>query len=53
MKEGYMGKFIDLTGQTFNRLTVIEEAGKNKRGEALWLCKCSCQEEKEIIVRGS
>lgn len=33
---------IDLTGQTFGELTVIERAGSDHRGEALWLCQCSC-----------
>lgn len=36
-------KAIDLTGQIFNRLTVIKRAGTNKKtGNALWLCKCVC-----------
>jgi hypothetical protein len=39
-----MGKFIDLTGQKFGRLTVTERAGsKNKR--ALWRCVCECGNE--------
>lgn len=33
-------------GENFNRLTVIEYAGKNKRGETLVKCKCSCGNEK-------
>lgn len=37
-----MGKFKDLTGQVFGELTVIKGKGKNKRGELLWLCRCSC-----------
>lgn len=37
-----MGKRIDLSGQVFARLTVLEFAGKNERGEALWLCGCGC-----------
>lgn len=36
-----MGKRIDLTGQTFGELTVIEFAGR-MGGEAGWLCQCSC-----------
>jgi len=36
-----MGKFIDLTGQRFGKLTVIERAGTRNR-EALWHCKCDC-----------
>ncbi len=37
-----MAKLIDLTGQKFNRLTVIERHGSNKHGQPLWLCKCDC-----------
>lgn len=36
-----MGKFIDLTGQQFGRLTVVERA-KNEGREVRWLCKCEC-----------
>lgn len=32
----------DLTGQKFGRLTVIERAGSDKRGEALWKLRCDC-----------
>lgn len=36
-----MGKFIDLTGRKFGRLTVIERS--TNRGEKVaWLCKCEC-----------
>ena len=42
-----MSKFIDLIGQTFGRLKVIKFTGKNKRGQSLWLCKCSCLKETE------
>jgi hypothetical protein len=41
----------DLTGQIFERLTVIKRHGKDGRGEALWLCKCECGNE--TIVLGS
>jgi hypothetical protein len=37
-----MGKFIDLTGMIFNKLTVIELYGKNKKGDKLWKCSCEC-----------
>lgn len=39
-----MSPKIDLTGQTFGRLTVIETAGRNARGRLVWHCKCSCGE---------
>ena len=45
-----MGKFIDLTGKKFGRLTVIERA-KNKGKSTMWLCKCDCGNE--TIVNGS
>lgn len=32
----------DLTGRRFGRLYVIERAGSNKKGRALWKCKCDC-----------
>jgi hypothetical protein len=38
-----MARAIDLTGQTFGRLTVRERAGSDeKNGGAMWLCDCSC-----------
>jgi hypothetical protein len=33
---------IDLTGETFGNLQVINPAGKNKFGQSLWHCHCSC-----------
>jgi len=36
-----MGNFIDLTGQKFGRLTVIERAGTHN-GHAVWKCVCAC-----------
>jgi len=44
-----MGKFVDLTGKTFNQLTVLERVNTSKNGSVLWKCRCEC--EKEIIVR--
>ncbi|MDR6555431.1 AP2 domain-containing protein [Paenibacillus qinlingensis] len=37
--------FIDLTGMTFGRLTVIKLTDKR----STWLCKCICGEEKYIL----
>ena len=33
---------IDLVKQTFGRLTVQMDAGRDCRGEVIWLCQCSC-----------
>ena len=43
-----MSKFIDLTGQVFNRLTVVSYAGKNKYRCSLWNCICVCGNEKVV-----
>ena len=37
-----MGKFIDLTGQKFNRLTVLGLGERNSSGQVQWKCKCEC-----------
>ena len=42
-------KKLDLTGERFGRLTVIEEAGKNC-GHITWRCRCDCGNE--VIVAG-
>jgi len=36
-------KFIDLTGQTFNRLTVVKYIGLDKRKNRIWECDCECE----------
>lgn len=42
---------IDITGQKFNRLTVIERAENSSSGKARWLCECECGTRK--VVTGS
>lgn len=40
-----MGTFIDLTGQRFGKITVIERApdfGSGRSRQTMWLCKCDC-----------
>lgn len=41
------GKMIDLTGQRFGKLTVIKEAGREKKG-VVWLCQCDCGNTKTV-----
>lgn len=36
-----MGKLIDLTGQKYGKLTVIERC-ENIGGRTAWICKCEC-----------
>lgn len=44
-----MSRLIDLTGQRFGRLTVIERAGQHK-GRSLWKCKCDCSKITVVSV---
>ena len=43
-----MSNVIDLTGQVFGRLTVLKREGSDKHGKAMWLCQCSCCNQKVI-----
>ena len=51
-----MGKFVDLTGMKFGRLTVIERAedyiSPNGHHNVRWLCECSCKKHSRILVTG-
>jgi len=48
---GCQPKFIDLTGQIFNRLTVIKRTQNDKNRTTRWICKCICGNIS--IVRGT
>ena len=43
-----MGRLIDLIGQKFGRLTVIERAENDLYGKVRWLCRCDCG---NIVIR--
>jgi hypothetical protein len=45
-----MGKFIDMIGHVFDRLTVLSFSHYDKWGNACWLCRCLCGTE--VIVAG-
>ena len=45
-----MGKFIDLTGQRFGRLTVLQRNGV-KDGHAAWKCNCDCGNQTTVNGR--
>lgn len=40
-----MTKMIDITGQRFERLTVISHEGRSANGHTQWKCKCDCGNE--------
>jgi hypothetical protein len=50
-----MGKtahnLVDMAGQKFNRMLVIERAGTNQSRKALWKCLCDCGTEKIVSGR--
>jgi len=46
----YVIKNIDLKGQRFERLLVLEAAGKDHRGNRLWRCLCDCGNITEVIT---
>lgn len=39
---------VDLTGQIFNRLTVLRVDTKRKSKNKYWICQCSCGNIKSI-----
>lgn len=43
-----MGYKVDLTGQKFNRLTVLTYAGVKGRRRSMWLCRCDCGKALEV-----
>ncbi len=45
-----MSRLIDLVGEKFERLVVVEIVGKNKWGQYKWRCLCDCGEE--VVVFG-
>lgn len=47
-----MNHLIDMTGQKFNRLTVVQRVGVTASRCSLWLCICDCG-EKTIVRRSS
>lgn len=47
-----MGRFIDLTGKTFNRITALKRAedyiSPTGKHSTVWFCRCRCGTEKSI-----
>ena len=41
--------FKDLTGQRFDRWTVLAEAPKTRPGQSKWHCRCDCGKEKPAV----
>ncbi len=46
------GKFIDLTGQKFGKLTVVSLHGRINR-ITYWLCECDCKDKTKKTINGA
>lgn len=44
-------KLINLLGQKFGKLTVVELIKGSRDGSKLWLCKCECGNLKQVTTR--
>lgn len=45
-----MARTKGITGQKFGRLTAIEQIGKNKHNNYIWLCQCECGNSHETTA---
>lgn len=45
-----MPKANDLTGQRYSRWTAIRRDGNTKNGHAIWLCRCDCGQERNVLA---
>ena len=45
-----MSRLMDLSGQTFGRLTVLDRCGKTSHGNAIWRCRCECGAEIQVAA---
>ena len=44
-----MGTIIDMTGQRFGKLLVLERDPQNRGGKACWICQCDCGTVKSVL----
>jgi hypothetical protein len=44
-----MGKYIDMTGNVYGKLTVLNQVENTKSAHLKWLCSCECGNNKEIL----
>ena len=42
-------RVIDLTGKTFGRWSVVKRAENSPQGQAMWLCRCECGNERAML----
>ena len=44
-----MGKVINLIGQKFGNLTVLEDTGERKNRQVVWKCQCDCGNITQVV----
>ncbi len=44
-----MSRFVDLTGHTYGRLSVLRKDSQDKHNRWKWLCMCTCGEEVVVL----
>ena len=47
---GFKPTITDLSGKKFGLWTVVRFAGRSKKRDALWLCRCRCGTERKITA---
>ena len=45
-----MPRANDLTGKRYNRWLVLHRCGTTKNGHAVWLCRCDCGQERQVLA---
>jgi hypothetical protein len=50
-KANGQAKVVNLKGRRFGRLSVLDRAGSNKVGQAVWRCQCDCG-SKPVLTTG-
>src|SRR6266436_9147507 len=45
-----MGRFLELAGKRFGKLTAVKRVDKTKHGKYKWLCVCDCGGEKVVCT---
>lgn len=46
-----MPKIVNLTGKKIGKLTVIKKQGKDKWGQIIWVCQCSCGNITQVLTK--
>lgn len=45
-----MGKPLDLVGEKYGRLTVVEKSSVRRNKQVVWICRCDCGKTNEVTT---